>query len=501
MRSICFSPPLPGPALRALTALLSLLGPLAEISRGEREAVGHLQGEMAGEVTASTVILQTRLTKTQVNHAGDLLGSSGITRFQWANNDRFENAQHTPWRHAHAEQDWIVKTKISGLEANTTYFYRIEFGPDQKQAKRGETREFQTLCSPDTIARHHFVVVTGMNYAFFHHGDGKKRPAYSGKDKHLGYPALKSILDLRPDFFVGTGDNVYYDHPQSGRAQTAQAMRKKWHQQFIQPRFVNLFGSLATYWEKDDHDFRLNDSDNSGDYLPDRDLGIAIFREQVPIVEPNDRTATTYRTHRAGKLLQLWFTENRDYRSDNKLPDNAQKTIWGDKQKKWLQRSLLASDATFKILVSPTPMIGPDGASKIDNHCNFNGFRHERDTFFAWASKHNLLNRGLYLICGDRHWQYHSIDPSGMEEFSCGALIDANSRLGIKPGIAKSTDPEGRVRQPYTSRNPSGGFLSVVIEPNPKQAVATLRFEFYDEHRKLLHSVEKRRAYTNTPTE
>ena len=33
-------------------------------------------------------------------------------------------------------------------------------------------------------------------------------------------PALRTMLELEPDFLVGTGDNVYYDHPARTPART-----------------------------------------------------------------------------------------------------------------------------------------------------------------------------------------------------------------------------------------------------------------------------------------
>src|SRR5690606_2923006 len=117
------------------------------------------------------------------------------------------------------------------------------------------------------------------------------------------------------------------------------------------------------------------------------ELGIATFREQVPIVDPSNSRAVTYRTQRMGRDLQLWFVEGRDYRSPNTMPDGPGKTLWGAEQKAWLQRTLRASDATYKILVSPTPMIGPDDAYKRDNHVNTEGFRHEGEGFFSWLKQ------------------------------------------------------------------------------------------------------------------
>lgn len=164
------------------------------------------------------------------------------------------------------------------------------------------------------------------------------------------------------------------------------------------------------------------------------------------------------------------------------MPDGPKKSIWGKTQKNWLKKTLLESDAVFKILVSPTPMVGPDGAKKSDNHTNPNGFRKEGDTFFKWLNDNDFLNKNFYIICGDRHWQYHSVHPSGFEEFSCGALVDQNSRMGVDPGDPNSTDPNGKVIQLYTSGKPSGGFLKVSVKPGEAEHSNSISFIYYDEY-------------------
>ena len=107
--------------------------------------------------------------------------------------------------------------------------------------------------------------------------------------------------------------------------------------------------------------------------------------------------------------------------------------------------------------------------------------------FFSWLKKTGIDQRNFYIICGDRHWQYHSIHPTGIEEFSCGALVDANSRLGRKQGDPKSTDPKGLIKQAYAQSKRSGGFLAVTITPAAKNQKAALTFAFRDEKGKLLH--------------
>jgi len=453
------------------------------------------QGEMAGEATATSVILQSRLTLGGGLLDGDLAGVAGTARFEIATTSEFADPFESDWLLATGDNDFIVKTVINGLSPGTRYYYRLVYGPSRELVRTGATRTFATLAGADVASEVSFVVVTGMRYSAFQN-------QYEGPDKELGYPALQSILDLRPDFFVATGDNVYYDVPFQTAARTPAELRQKWHEQFVQPRYAELFAEVPTYWEKDDHDSRYNDSDNTGDAEPSVELGISMFLEQVPVVDPDAANPVTYHTHRINQDLQIWLTEGRDYRSPNMMTNGPSKTLWGEEQRAWLERTLLESDATFKILISPTPMIGPDDAEqagrpaeghdpvKRDNHADPEGFEYERDQFFEFLSDNGFLeDENFYIVCGDRHWQYHSIHPTGFEEFSTGALVDGNSRLGRSPGDPGSTDPDGLILQPYTQTEPSGGFLYVTVSPG-ERATATMRF--HDERGVLLHTVEKR---------
>ncbi len=477
------------------------------------------QGAMAGEVTARSVILQSRLTSSspfQDPRWEGVRGVGGWAYFEVADNGEFRDARRTEWLEAVPPADFIVKTKVDGLRPASRYHYRLHYGPAKDDLRTSNAATFRTLAGAGAEA-YSLAIVTGMNYSFFHYtGSGRTRP-YTGPDKHLGYPGLASILESKPDYFVGTGDNVYYDHPgHRGRAQTQHEMRKKHHEQYSQPRFLDLFREVASYWMKDDHDHRFNDSDqinpvlirmsNRAPYYPKRnlyegesgsgfepshDLGLRIFREQLPVVDPKEANPVTYRTHRVSRDLQIWFVEGRDYRSPNDMPDGPWKTIWGAEQKSWLKKTLKGSDATFKLLISPTPMVGPDSGGKRDNHTNINGFRHEGDEFFEWLQAERFAADEFFIACGDRHWQYHSIHPSGYEEFSSGALVDANAILGTFPGDPNSTDPDGEIEQPYHSPEASGGFLLISVRPDGDAGVA--RFRFYDENGTLLYEHEKRR--------
>jgi len=451
----------------------------------------HCQGEMAGEVTESGVILQSRLTAVEELTDGDVPGARGWGRFEVSENGDFSGSRFTEWVEAVAENDLIIKVKVGGLEAGRRYYYRLIYGVDKSHTKAGSTYTFRTLEGAAGEGQVSFVVVTGMNYHKFHHGSDTTE-AYRGADKDMGPPGLAAIAKLKPDFFVGTGDNVYFDHPAETAARTQDQLRKKYHEQFVQPRFAELFSAVPTYWEKDDHDFRYDDADNTGNTPPSPELGKRTFLEQLPVIGPGDAGAVTYRTHRVNKYLQIWLVEGRDYRSANNMADGPGKSIWGDEQKEWLKRTLLESDAAFKILISPTPMVGPDDVWKRDNHTNPQGFRYEGERFFKWLGENGFLEKGFYIVCGDRHWQYHSVHPTGFEEFSCGALVDANARIGRAPGDARSTDPDGLIRQPYIQPEAGGGFLRITVSGG-KEGKPAITFAFYDRGGRLLYECRKER--------
>jgi alkaline phosphatase D len=185
--------------------------------------------------------------------------------------------------------------------------------------------------------------------------------------------------------------------------------------------------------------------------------GLEVFRQEMPIKDK------TYRTFRWGKDLQIWLVEGRDYRSPNTQRDGPNKTIWGKEQMEWFKQTVEASDATFKILISPTPVIGPDRSQKKDNHSN-KGFYHEGEIIRKFiASQPNM-----YVICGDRHWQYVSEHQDyGIVEFSIGANSDDHA------GGWKQED----VRPEHLYLNVVGGTMTVTIDPKGKGSISVVHYD------------------------
>jgi alkaline phosphatase D len=247
---------------------------------------------------------------------------------------------------------------------------------------------------------------------------------FAHRDNPDGFDMYPAAMSLKPQFVVFTGDNVYYDRDRPSARSPALA-RFHWQRMYGLPRHAELLRSVGTYWIKDDHDTFGDDSwpGKSDSRLAPFTFadGQQIFREQVPM------GALTYRTFRWGRDVQIWLIEGRDFRSPNPEPDGPQKSILGTAQKRWLKETLAASDATWRVLVSPTPWVGPDrGGNKADNHAD-PSFHHEDEEMLAWFR--DTLGENFAIVCGDRHWQYHSVHPEfGIHEFSVGPCSDAHAQ-------------------------------------------------------------------------
>ena len=205
----------------------------------------------------------------------------------------------------------------------------------------------------------------------------------TGQD-YRGEETYRHMAAQRPDFLVSTGDNVYYDGPP--KARDVQGAYDAYQMMYGLPLMKQYFEHVGGYFEKDDHDYRFNDADrwqqrkggdggrrkNNKKSAPEKwlthDEGIMVFKQVFPMSDP------TYRTFRWGKGVQIWLVEGRDFRSPNAMPDGPDKTLWGQEQLKWLKRTLLESDADWRVLISPTPIIGPDRVTKNDNHADPKGF-------------------------------------------------------------------------------------------------------------------------------
>jgi arylsulfatase A-like enzyme/phosphodiesterase/alkaline phosphatase D-like protein len=434
------------------------------------EAVHMANGIKIGEVTSSSAIIWTRLTKNperniegtpfakNVNKErkslpiadldkmeGSVPGTAGEVRITYWPVEQGAEKVILAWTPVEGDRDFTCQIPLSELKAGTRYSVIVEGRPTGTEKPSCRVQgEFGSAPGVGSAQKVSFTVVTGQDYP-------RRDDLENG---HKIYPEMQK---LSPDFFVHTGDIEYYDKP-APYADSVELARFKWNRIYSMPFQRTFHNKTASYFIKDDHDTLKNDCWPGQVYGNlTWEQGVKLFPEQIPIGKK------TYRTVRWGKDLQIWLMEGRDFRSPNNMPDGPKKTIWGEEQKKWFFDSVQKSDATFRVLISPTPIVGPDRGGKNDNHAN-KGFTHEGAELRAFLGN----QKNMFVVCGDRHWQYVSEDSkTGVREYSCGPT--ANSHAG---GFSE------KYRSPmHQYLNVVGGFLRVEVarvEGQPE-----IRFQHY----------------------
>ncbi|MCK5135529.1 MAG: alkaline phosphatase D family protein [Bacteroidales bacterium] len=360
----------------------------------------------------------------------------------------------TPWEKVDPDKNYTMQWKLEGLEANTRYQVDIYAREDANHGI-SDTVSGTFITPPDEemVRETRFCIVTCHDF--------NRRD-----DSIMGHKIYPSMLATVPDFYVHTGDIEYYDM-HNPRAMTEEMMRFKWDRLFALPFQRQFFTEVTTYFMKDDHDALCNDVFPGMQYgTVTFERGLEIFdREQFP------SNPEPYKTIRWGKDLQIWLMEGRNFRSQNHLPDGPGKTIWGEEQKRWLFRTLEASDATFKLIISPTPILGPDRDNKNDNHSNQN-FSYEGEEIRQFVDQFE----NVFLCNGDRHWQYVTHrEGTNLWEFSCGAGSDVHA------GGWKQTD----LRPEHRFLRVKGGFLAGKVTRLEEKVLLT--FQHCDVDGRIVH--------------
>ncbi len=416
----------------------------------EKEEDYFTSGFKAMEVTGSSALIWTRLYAAEkpvpVYHEresrvfrhpigfnekipvdsmdGAVPGKEGEVRISLqSGEDKFVS----PWLLAKKENDFTVDYSFEPLQPGTSYTVTLE----SKNSGNIVEGSFRTAPDPDQVVP---VNLTTSTCQYF----------WSYDDDLRGFKTYDLMNAMKPDFFVQTGDYVYYDKP-GPLSKDLETARHKWHAMDSWPSLVDFHLRVPMYMIKDDHDLLKDDisdpSESYGNLTFDQALNL--WYENVPLKEK------PYRTFRWGKDLQIWLLEGREFRSNNRMEDGPDKTILGQDQKDWLIETLQGSDATFKILFSATPIVGPDRENKKDNHSNKN-FQTEGD----WMRDLISGTEDLYVINGDRHWQYHSIDSATqVHEFGSGPVSDSH---------AQGWNPDDK-RPQHQFLRVAGGFLGVKV--------------------------------------
>ena len=304
-----------GRGTRYLAVAALAAGVLALLPAGATGTQLFKSGRTAGEITAHSAIVWARLIRPKT------------VRAQVATDSSFHHQVARRRVKAKPKNDMTVQRKIGGLKPGRTYWYRFctlprkfRGGGDQAGRRRrcsGKGR-FETAPAPGDTKTIRFAYTgdeTGV------HEPGSDKPFW-------GYfRAWHTIVGEKNDFNIDFGDTIYSDPEVPGWGnRTALTVPDKWAMYRRKLRVGNMRRARAAtgmYNHWDDHEFRNDFS------IPEfgrevYDHGVRAFRDYEPV--HYTKQDGIYRSVRWGKNLELFFLDERSFRSakasDNGTCDN-----------------------------------------------------------------------------------------------------------------------------------------------------------------------------------
>jgi len=249
-------------------------------------------GRTAGEVTDHSAVVWARTSRRLT------------VRAIVATDDKFKHVVARKKLRATNKTDRTVQTKITGLESDRRYRYRFCVVGRHTCSGRGR---FETAPGPNDAKRIHFAY-TGDETAVSK--PGQSNPFWGH------WRTWRTITSEHNDFNVDFGDTIYSDPEVPGWSnRPALTKQQKWAMYRKKLRMRNMRmarSSTGMYNHWDDHEF-INDFTIPENGQKLYNAGEKAFRDYMP-VHYRKKTGI-YRTVRWGKNLQLFFLDERSFRS------------------------------------------------------------------------------------------------------------------------------------------------------------------------------------------
>jgi len=365
-------------------------------------------------VTASDVqwLWSGGVSTSEFSVRAKLVTDNVITRIAVSENANLSASLYSTLDTANtAVNNRVVAHTISGLAANTLYYYAIESNGQIDTSKIGVCKTF-----PSGNASFSFVLGscswTGSNSIVF-----------------------DSLRLREPLFFCHMGDMNYENIASNNQA----LFRQAFEQVLGAPRQAELYRNIPIAYMWDDHDFGPNNSDSTA---PGRLPARLTYQEYVPHYPLVSGTGNVpiYQAFTVGRVRFI-LCDSRSARSPYLGADNANKTMLGVEQKAWFKQELLkAKDSSALIVwVNTLPWIGLTGD---DGWYAYTNERVEIANFIADNGINNIC-----MISGDAHML--AIDDGTNSDYSasgCAAFpVFHAASLDRTPGIKGGPYSEGAV--------------------------------------------------------
>ena len=272
--------------MRRLAVLAAVAMLAAAAVSADAATPGFRYGVAAGEITATSAILWTRAP-----------GSGAVTlrvsRNRSLATSRFATAKAT------RSDDLTLSIVVRGLTPGSRYYY--EFAQGRSRSRRGTF-----VTAPGTT--------TNANVRFAISGDADATPGKDGRPGFNTFQVYAAMANEANAFNINLGDTIYSDSEVAG-APIARTVTEKWGKYRLGltlPALEWLRRSAGLYSHWDDHEF-INDFSRAEHGGAIYAAGVKAFTDYAPVAKPSANGL--YRTFRWGKNLELFFLDERSFRS------------------------------------------------------------------------------------------------------------------------------------------------------------------------------------------
>lgn len=369
----------------------------------------------SGDITQTSAVLWAHSQNT------------GELTFEYATSSDFANVLGTQ-KATISDPLLPVKAELTGLTANTRYYYRA--------TDAQKTFAVGTFKTPAELGTR-----TGLRFGVT--GDWRQE---------LGpYPSIKNVAEQQLDFFVLHGDTIYADYPSPDvplkQAKTLADLRAKHNENYSvrygQKSWVDVRASTAVFATIDDHEV-TNDFaggapvgsdprfDRTGKYLNETQLyknGLQAFTDYMPIRaetygnvgDPRvNNKPKLYRYRTFGSDAAMFLLDERSFRDKeldvvpfDQVTDPARvkaflaasakpgRTIFGKPQLADLKTDLLKAQAagiTWKFILNPEPF---QNFGILNAQDRAEGYAAERTELLDFIVKNNIDN--VVFVTADFH--------------------------------------------------------------------------------------------------
>ena len=293
--------------------------------------------------------------------------------------------------------DYTVTLDLGGLPYGERIYYRVIFDDLRDPDARSDPAEGTFVTPPEE----------GRDVRFVWGGDVVGQ-GWGINSEFGGLRIFETMREVKPDFFIHSGDAVYADGPlesevelengdvwenitteaKSDVADTLDEFRGNYRYNLLDANYRRFAAEVPMIAQWDDHE--VTNNWYPGEQLPQDDphdvrsvdllaaRGQRAFMEYMPVRAQADSWDELYDSFPYGPSLEVFRLDLRSYRGPNTVndgdptEDGPKTAILGEEQLTWLKSALQESEATWKVIASDMPigLMIPDEETTFEGVAN-----------------------------------------------------------------------------------------------------------------------------------